>query len=99
MDFCNDTAATEIYTLSLHDALPILAVDGAGWHVAHALRIPGNVTLVLLPPYSPELIRSSGSGCSCASDTSATACSRATMRSSMRSAPPGTPSPQRGCFP
>ena len=76
-----------------------MAVDGAGWHVAHALRIPGNVTLVLLPPYSPELIRSSGSGCSCASDTSATACSRATMRSSMRSAPPGTPSPQRGCFP
>ena len=32
-----------------------MAVDGAGWHVAHALRIPGNVTLVLLPPYSPEL--------------------------------------------
>jgi hypothetical protein len=32
-----------------------MAVDGAGWHVAHALRIPDNVTLVLLPPYSPEL--------------------------------------------
>jgi hypothetical protein len=30
-----------------------MAVDGAGWHVAHALRIPDNVTLVLLPPYSP----------------------------------------------
>src|SRR2546430_11459533 len=25
--FFNDTATTEIYTLSLHDALPILAVD------------------------------------------------------------------------
>src|SRR5690606_41533634 len=25
--FVNDTAATQIYTLSLHDALPILAVD------------------------------------------------------------------------
>src|SRR5688572_32098309 len=24
--FCNDTATTEIYTLSLHDALPILVV-------------------------------------------------------------------------
>src|SRR3712207_7079734 len=24
--FCNDTATTEIYTLSLHDALPILAL-------------------------------------------------------------------------
>ena len=26
-DFFNDTATTEIYTLSLHDALPILAKD------------------------------------------------------------------------
>ena len=26
--FFNDTATTEIYTLSLHDALPILAVGG-----------------------------------------------------------------------
>src|SRR5690242_20928822 len=25
--FCNDTATTEIYTLSLHDALPICAGD------------------------------------------------------------------------
>src|SRR2546423_6074720 len=28
--FFNDTATTEIYTLSLHDALPIYAVPGAG---------------------------------------------------------------------
>src|SRR2546430_12844379 len=28
--FFNDTATTEIYTLSLHDALPISQVDGAG---------------------------------------------------------------------
>src|SRR5216684_4993911 len=28
--FFNDTATTEIYTLSLHDALPILVVDGLG---------------------------------------------------------------------
>src|SRR3712207_7074545 len=34
--FFNDTAATEIYTLSLHDALPILgrAVDGRWSNVA-----------------------------------------------------------------
>src|SRR2546422_10544051 len=37
--FFNDTATTEIYTLSLHDALPISAVgarfpaDGASWQV------------------------------------------------------------------
>src|SRR6476619_3718633 len=28
--FCNDPATTEIYTLSLHDALPILADDRVG---------------------------------------------------------------------
>ncbi len=33
----------------------VMVVDGAGWHIAHDLRIPSNVTLVLLPPYSPEL--------------------------------------------
>jgi hypothetical protein len=32
-----------------------IVFDGAGWHIAHDLRIPGNVTLALLPPYSPEL--------------------------------------------
>src|SRR5215467_16377022 len=32
--FFNDTATTEIYTLSLHDALPIFAVRGAGGHRA-----------------------------------------------------------------
>ena len=30
--FFNDTATTEIYTLSLHDALPILLVRGGGQH-------------------------------------------------------------------
>src|SRR6266446_10768922 len=29
--FFNDTATTEIYTLSLHDALPIWACGKAGW--------------------------------------------------------------------
>src|SRR5438034_4010974 len=28
--FFNDTVTTEIYTLSLHDALPILDIDAAG---------------------------------------------------------------------
>jgi len=32
-----------------------LVVDGAGYHVAKALAVPDNVTLVALPPYSPEL--------------------------------------------
>ena len=28
---------------------------GAGWHDSQALAIPDNVTLLALPPYSPEL--------------------------------------------
>jgi len=32
-----------------------LVLDGAGWHSVKALRVPSNITLVPLPPYSPEL--------------------------------------------
>ena len=32
-----------------------LILDRAGWHVARGLAVPANVTLVPLPPYSPEL--------------------------------------------
>jgi len=32
-----------------------LILDQAGWHVAGALKIPANVELIFLPPYSPEL--------------------------------------------
>lgn len=33
----------------------LLIVDGAGWHCAKALEVPGNITLVKLPPYASEL--------------------------------------------
>ena len=33
----------------------ILVLDQAGWHVAKALQVPNNLTLLPLPPYSPEL--------------------------------------------
>lgn len=33
----------------------VLVLDNAGWHVARALRIPDNITLLFLPAYSPEL--------------------------------------------
>ena len=32
-----------------------MVLDQAGWHGAHDLNVPGNITLVPLPPYSPEL--------------------------------------------
>lgn len=37
------------------DEHAVMVLDQAGWHVARALRVPENVTLVSLPPYSPEL--------------------------------------------
>jgi transposase len=33
----------------------ILVLDGAGWHGSKALKVPENITLLLLPPYAPEL--------------------------------------------
>lgn len=33
----------------------ILILDGAGWHGAGKLVVPGNITLMRLPPYAPEL--------------------------------------------
>ncbi len=33
----------------------VLLLDRAGWHVSPKLRVPDNITLVLLPPRSPEL--------------------------------------------
>lgn len=33
----------------------VVVLDGAGWHGAKALAIPDNISLVVLPAYSPEL--------------------------------------------
>jgi len=37
------------------DAHAVVLLDGAGWHIAHDLEVPANLTLLPLPPYSPEL--------------------------------------------
>jgi len=37
------------------DVHAAVVLDRAGWHVATALKVPANVTLILLPPKSPEL--------------------------------------------
>jgi len=36
------------------DEHAVMVLDGAGWHGSNALTIPENITLVPLPPYSPE---------------------------------------------
>jgi transposase len=33
----------------------VLVLDQAGWHVSGTLEVPTNITLLFLPPYSPEL--------------------------------------------
>ncbi len=33
----------------------LLILDGAGWHGSTKLQVPDNITLLKLPPYSPEL--------------------------------------------
>lgn len=33
----------------------VLVWDNAGFHTSGALQVPGNITLLPLPPYSPEL--------------------------------------------
>jgi transposase len=50
----NDHLAEISRTVAL-GAHAVLVLDGAGWHGGHALVVPDNVSLVVLPPYSPEL--------------------------------------------
>src|SRR3712207_6629717 len=54
------TATMSLFLAEFAASLPpdvhaVLVLDGAGWHGARALTVPANVTLVPLPPYSPEL--------------------------------------------
>ena len=36
-------------------AHPALLVDQAGWHLSGSLKVPSNITLILLPAKCPEL--------------------------------------------
>jgi hypothetical protein len=37
------------------DVQAVMIWDGAGYHTAGELKVPANITLLRLPPYSPEL--------------------------------------------
>jgi len=37
------------------DAHAVLLMDQAGWHTSEKLDLPANISIVLLPPKSPEL--------------------------------------------
>ena len=37
------------------DEHAVLIMDQAGWHTSQRVNMPANITVLLLPPYSPEL--------------------------------------------
>jgi hypothetical protein len=54
------TAAMNLFLAELARAAPakvhaVLVLDRAGWHRSRNLVVPDNLTLLHLPPYSPEL--------------------------------------------
>lgn len=54
------TTAMSVFLTDFAQTLPdnthaVMVLDGAGWHATKALKVPDNVTLVTLPPYSPDL--------------------------------------------
>src|SRR6267143_190703 len=56
----------EIATKVTPGAHAVVVLDQAGWHKLRALKIPSNISLLPLPPRSPELIPRKTSGSSCA---------------------------------
>jgi transposase len=54
-----NTDCMQIFLDEISDRYPndriVMVLDGAGWHKGMALKIPQNMKLLPLPPYSPEL--------------------------------------------
>ncbi len=46
----------EIATKVTPGAHAVVVLDQAGWHKSQALKVPRNISLLSLPPRSPELI-------------------------------------------
>lgn len=54
------TRSMNAFLAELAKAIPddrhaVVIMDQAGWHVSGKLEVPSNMTLIPLPPYSPEL--------------------------------------------
>jgi transposase len=59
MPWC-DTEAMQAHLLEISAAVApgahaVLLLDRAGWHLSGKLAVPGNITLLPLPPRCPEL--------------------------------------------
>jgi transposase len=59
LSFCSAAAVemhlTEILIAVAEGAHAVLLMDQAGWHTAAGLDVPPSITIVPLPPRSPEL--------------------------------------------
>lgn len=59
LPYC-DTEAMQEHLAEISNAVDpgahaVLILDQAGWHVTPRLKVPDNITLMFLPPRSPEL--------------------------------------------
>ena len=63
----------------------LMVMDKAGWHQAKDLKVPKNMRIIFLPPYSPELNPESTSGRRSVKSGFQTRSSRAWMRSKVSS--------------
>ena len=58
MPICNTAAMNhhlcEVSSQVAADAHAVVILDRASWHNSHGLVLPSNITLLALPPYSPE---------------------------------------------
>ena len=90
---CNSEAmALHLEEISLAvapGAHALVLTDQAGWHVSKKLPVPGNITLIPLPPKSPEL-NPVENIFSCATTGSRTGSSNPTTTSSITVVSPGT---------
>lgn len=58
LPFCNGNTFQiflDQFSLQNEDELKLIVLDNGAFHKAKALRIPKNILLIFLPPYSPEL--------------------------------------------
>ena len=58
MPYC-DTVCMNLFLEHLSKQFPndmiLLCCDGAAWHKSKTLKIPKNITLFYIPPYTPEM--------------------------------------------
>ena len=56
--YCN-TKCMQLFLNRLHDEFPddilVVVCDGSAWHKSSKLEVPENMTILHIPPYTPEM--------------------------------------------